>query len=103
VSPDTLKNPAMERPWVGPTGSPIDRQYTFRFFQARSGVSGRSQGLPRLDAVVAEIGTACKQEIRTAINSRGFMATGEAKVIDNAIMGLMQTQDQTVDAGTAAD
>ena len=41
---------------------------------------------PRL----AEVGGQCRDQIQAAIDRGGFMATGEAKVIDNAIMGFMQ-------------
>jgi hypothetical protein len=36
------------------------------------------------------IGAQCQEPIRDAINRGGFMATGEAQIIDNAIMGFMQ-------------
>ena len=43
--------------------------------------------LPRL----ANIGSRCQRPIQDAIGRGGFMATGEAKIIDNAIiMGYMQ-------------
>lgn len=69
---------------------PIDRQYTFRFFTGQKYVpDDRSAFLlwyPRLAAV----GARCQDQIKAAIDRRGFMATGEAKVVDNAIMGFMQ-------------
>jgi hypothetical protein len=69
---------------------PIDRQYTFNFFTGQKMVaSDRAAFLdwfPRL----ADIGERCGEPIRDAIARGGFMATGEAKVIDNAIMGFMQ-------------
>jgi hypothetical protein len=69
---------------------PIDRQYTFRFFTGQKAVpSDRAAFLdwfPRL----AAIGAACRDPIQDAITRGGFMATGQAKVIDNAIMGYMQ-------------
>ncbi len=69
---------------------PIDRQYTFTFFTGQKMVpSDRAAFLdwfPRL----AEIGGRCREPIRDAVTRGGFMATGEAKIIDNAIMGLMQ-------------
>jgi len=71
---------------------PIDRQYTFNFFTGQKMVpSDRAAFLdwfPRL----AEIGAECRDQIQAAIARGGFMATGEAKVIDNAIMGFMQRQ-----------
>jgi hypothetical protein len=70
----------------------IDRQYTFTFFTGQKMVpSDRAAFLdwfPRL----AEIGAQCRDQIQAAIARGGFMATGEAKVIDNAIMGFMQRQ-----------
>jgi hypothetical protein len=39
---------------------------------------------------LADIGCRCRQPIRDAIARGGFMATGGAKVIDNAIMGFIQ-------------
>ena len=44
--------------------------------------------------VLASIGAQSREPIRDAIRRRGFMATGEAKVIDNAIMGFMQERNQ---------
>jgi type I restriction-modification system DNA methylase subunit len=38
----------------------------------------------------AEIGRRCRPAIEEALARRGFMATGEAKIIDNAIMGFMR-------------
>lgn len=69
---------------------PIDRQYTFNFFTGQKMVpSDRAAFLdwfPRL----ADIGSRCREPILDALARGGFMATGEAKVIDNAIMGFMQ-------------
>lgn len=69
---------------------PIDRQYTFSFFTGQKMVpSDRAAFLdwfPRL----ADIGGRCRDPILDAVARKGFMATGEAKVIDNAIMGFMQ-------------
>jgi hypothetical protein len=69
---------------------PIDRRYTFRFFTGQQQVpSDRAAFLdwfPRL----AQIGGCCREPIRDAVTRGGFMATGEAKVIDNAIMGFIQ-------------
>ncbi len=69
---------------------PIDRQYTFRFFTGQKMVTSDHvvflDWFPRL----AAIGARCQRPIRDAIKRGGFMATGEAKVIDNAIMGFMQ-------------
>ena len=70
---------------------PIDRQYTFRFFTGQKAVpSGDRAAFVEWLPMFAEIGTACRESIRSAIVRDGFMATGEAKIIDNAIMGYMQ-------------
>lgn len=72
---------------------PIDRQYTFSFFTGQKAVyHGDRQAFLEWMPLFAEIGVACRLDIRTAITSAGFMATGEAKVIDNAIMGYMQSR-----------
>jgi hypothetical protein len=76
---------------------PIDRQYTFRFFTGQKLVpSGDQRGaflewFPHL----AEIGRRCRAAIESAINGGDPMATGPAKVIDNAIIGFMQAQGTT--------
>jgi len=70
---------------------PIDGKYTCRFFTNRA-------MLPTSDRVafldwypqLAAIGTRCQQPIHDAVKNGGFMATGEAKIIDNAIVGYMQ-------------
>lgn len=72
---------------------PIDRQYTFSFFTGQKAVYGGDrrtflEWFPQL----AAIGAQCRFEISDAIRRGGFMATGEAKVIDNAIMGFIQRQ-----------
>lgn len=74
---------------------PIDRQYTFRFFTGQKAVAAGDRRafldwLPR----IAEIGFACQRQIIHAMRRGGFMATGEAKIIDNAIMGFMQQHDR---------
>ena len=42
---------------------------------------------------LAEIGRRCRGAIEIAMNRGGPMATGPAKVIDNAIISFMQAQD----------
>jgi hypothetical protein len=73
---------------------PIDRQYTFKFFTGQKAVA--SDRLAFLDWFprLAEVGARCQEPIREAITRGGFMATGEAKVIDNAIMGFMQQRQR---------
>lgn len=70
---------------------PIDREYTFSFFTNQKMVThGDRQAFLDWMPLFAEIGRSCDDKIRSAIERGGFMATGEAKVIDNAIMGFMQ-------------
>jgi hypothetical protein len=72
---------------------PIDRQYTFSFFTGQKSVyHGDRRAFLEWLPLFREIGVACKPQIRAAIDEGGFMATGEAKVIDNAIMGYMQSR-----------
>lgn len=72
---------------------PIDRQYTFSFFTGgRTVVHGGRQAFLDLLPLFAQIGAARKLEIQATITSGGFMATSEAKVIDNAIMGYMRNR-----------
>jgi hypothetical protein len=72
---------------------PIDRQYTWRFF------TGQTTYLPKRDEQAAfrnwfprfaDIASRKQEAITDAIRRGGFMATGVAKVVDNAIMGFMQ-------------
>jgi hypothetical protein len=65
---------------------PIDRRYTISFFIGNTPFIGK----PEFDQIfprVNEIALACAGEIAAAIARRGFMETGPAKVIDNAIVG----------------
>lgn len=71
---------------------PIDRQYTFSFFTGQKSVAyGDRQAFLTWLPTFADIGRECAKEVHEAIRRGGFMATGEAKVIDNAIMGFMQS------------
>ncbi len=68
---------------------PIDRQYTFSFFTGQKAVvSDRASFLAWMPSF-AYIGRCCRTAIEEAISRGGFMATGQAKVIDNAIMGFV--------------
>lgn len=69
---------------------PIDRQYTFRFFTGQMMVASDRAAFLSWFPQLAKIGSQCQQPIHDAIRRGGFMATGEAKIIDNAIMGYMQ-------------
>jgi hypothetical protein len=75
---------------------PIDRQYTFRFFTGQKQIpAGQQRAFLEWFPYLAEIGRRCRGAIETAINRGGPMASGPAKVIDNAIIGFMQAQDTT--------
>jgi hypothetical protein len=69
---------------------PIDRQYTFRFFTGQMMVASDRAAFLSWFPQLANIGSRCQQPIQDAIRRGGFMATGEAKIIDNAVMGYMQ-------------
>jgi hypothetical protein len=72
---------------------PIDRQYTFRFFTGQKAVhSGDRQAFLDWFPYLAEIGRRCRRPIDAAIMRSTPMATGRAKIIDNAIIGFMLTQ-----------
>lgn len=74
---------------------PIDRQYTFSFFTGQKAVPDDRLALLTWFPQLAEIGTRCRTPIQEAIGRGGFMATGQAKVIDNAIIGFMQQRQFT--------
>jgi hypothetical protein len=75
---------------------PIDRQYTFRFFTGQKQIpAGDQRAFLEWFPYLAEIGRRCRGAIEIAINRGGPMASGPAKVIDNAIIGFMQAQDAT--------
>lgn len=70
---------------------PMDRQYTFRFFTGQKTVTiGEERAFCEWFPQFCAIGRARRPEIDATIGRGGFMATGPAKVIDNAIMGFMQ-------------
>jgi hypothetical protein len=70
---------------------PIDRQYTFQFFTGQRAVNtGDERAFLEWFPYLAEIGRRVRTEIDEALERGGFMATGAAKVIDNAIIGFMQ-------------
>ena len=73
---------------------PIDRQYTFRFFTGQKAVRGGDRHA-FLDwfPYFAEIGRRCREAIDAAMRHGAHMSAGRAKVIDNAIIGFMSTQD----------
>jgi hypothetical protein len=69
---------------------PIDRQYTFTFFTGQKMVASDQAAFLDWFPKLAAIGMQCRGPIDDAITRRGFMATGQAKIIDNAIMGFIQ-------------
>jgi hypothetical protein len=70
---------------------PIDRQYTFRFFTGQKAVSvGEERAFLEWYPLLCEIATRTEAEVQRAMHRGGYMATGEAKIIDNAIIGFMQ-------------
>jgi hypothetical protein len=69
---------------------PIDRQYTFSFFAGRKTVPSHRAAFHDWFPRLVEIASRCSTHIEDAISRRGFMATGQAKVIDNAIIGFMR-------------
>lgn len=79
---------------------PIDRQYTFQFFTGQKAVnSGDERAFLEWFPYLAEIGRRAASDISDAVLRGGFMATGPAKVIDNAIIGFMQGDDGELGAG----
>jgi hypothetical protein len=75
--------------------SPIDRQYTFRFFTGQKMVTGGDkQAFLAWFPYLAEIGRRCCSSIDSAVARGGIMATGRAKLVDNAIIGFMLRTDR---------
>jgi hypothetical protein len=79
---------------------PIDRQYTFSFFTGRMMVASDRAAFIEWLPQLASIGAQCQEPIREAISRGGFMATGDAKIIDNAIMGFMQRRRAGTSSGS---
>ncbi|HEY6787604.1 MAG TPA: hypothetical protein VI365_09865, partial [Trebonia sp.] len=78
---------------------PIDRQYTSRFFTGQKAISSGEDAFQQWFSYFAEIGQRCSARIDTVITRGGLMATGPAKVIDNAIVGFRQAKDSQPDHG----
>jgi hypothetical protein len=73
---------------------PIDRQYTFRFFTGQTAVRfGDQRAFLDWFPDLTEIAERSRDAIDTTLGRGGFMATGPAKVIDNAIIGFMRAKD----------
>lgn len=71
---------------------PIDRRYTFRFFTGYGAVTSDRASFLDWFPKLASIGNLCRVPIYDVIARGGFMATGEAKAIDNAIIGFIQSR-----------
>ena len=70
---------------------PIDRQYTFQFFTGQKSLyRGERVAFLEWFPLLCEIATRSARTIEAGMARGGFMATGEAKIVDNAIMGFMQ-------------
>jgi hypothetical protein len=77
---------------------PIDRQYTFQFFTGQKAVTtGDERAFLEWFPFFVEIGDRAMDDIGAALRRGGFMATGPAKIIDNAIIGFMQADDGHAD------
>ncbi len=73
---------------------PIDRQYTFRFFTGQKAVQGGDErAFIEWFPYFVEIARRCRPSIENVLGRGGFMATSSTKVIDNAIIGFMQSSD----------
>lgn len=80
---------------------PIDRQYTFQFFTGQKSVpSGDERAFLEWFPYLCEIGNRCRSEVDEIVRRAGFMATGPAKAIDNAIVGYMQRRALADRAGS---
>ena len=67
---------------------PIDRQYTLMFFAGhKTMTAGDEQAFTAWFPLLTEIARRCQPAIDEAVARGGYMATGPAKVIDNAIVG----------------
>jgi len=71
---------------------PIDGRYTSVFFNGYRPVAMNRATFLDWFPKLAAIGARCSKPIRDAIARGGYMATGEAKVIDNAIIGFIQSR-----------
>jgi hypothetical protein len=72
---------------------PIDRQYTFRFFTGQKAVTGGDErAFGEWFPYFVEIASRGRVPIEEALARQGFMATSVTKVIDNAIIGFMQSR-----------
>jgi hypothetical protein len=76
---------------------PIDRQYTFRFFTGQKAVQGGDQrAFIEWFPYFLEIASRCRVPIDVAMLRGGFMATSSTKIIDNAIIGFIQSGPRPV-------
>ena len=85
--------------------APIDRQYTWRFFTGQTTYlpkGGEEAAFLNWFPRFADIASQQQRVIADAIQRGGFMATGIAKVVDNAIMGFMQLLGEMVEPSEEA-
>jgi hypothetical protein len=67
---------------------PIDRQYTFQFLTGQKAVTtGDERAFLARFPHLAEISRRAAPDIQDVLDRGGFMATGAAKVVDNASLG----------------
>lgn len=74
---------------------PIDRQYTVQFFYGTAGKTlymGEPTAFAEIYPQIVRIGQQCRGAIARYLADSSYMATGEAKVIDNAIIGFMLSE-----------
>lgn len=75
---------------------PVDRQYTWRFFTGQTTYlprGGEEAAFRKWFPLFADIASRRRESIKATLSRGGFMATGIAKVVDNAIMGFMLALD----------
>jgi hypothetical protein len=84
----TVPDPGDERKTTAPPPSRLRRPGPLD-----AGPSGDERAFLEWFPYLAEIGRRCRGEIEIAVNRSGPMASGPAKVIDNAIIGFMRAHD----------
>lgn len=75
----------------------MDREYTFRFFFGSSGKNlsmGERTAFFEVFPLLVRVARRCADTIlESAWNPDGYMATGQSKIVDNAIVGFMKMAD----------
>lgn len=75
---------------------PIDRQYTLRFFTGHTALpTGDQHAFLTIFPDLVEIAERSREAIDRALDRGGVLATGPAKMIDNAIIGYMRSTAHT--------